>query len=747
MDDWSAEELERFRELMERANRELEERNEMSKETREELDKFKSSISSGTQTTTNALKGLGNAITSYASSIHQGERGAAVAGRALDSMAGTAAGVLQNFGPLGKAAGAVTKAFGKVTVAVGEQADVQYDALRGLQKFGAAANDGLEGIQSTLVGLNLTTDQLQEMVQMIGQQSPSLALFKSTVSDARVELSEIGRVMKREGVTRDLMLLGMRAEDISEAFINFTALQSDVGMTQKRGQLELANATDSYLKEMNALTKATGLERDMLEEKIRNMREEERFRAYTAGLRAEGRGDLALDAEILTSAMSGLFDEQTAKGFRDILAGNGAISSDDAAALATTMNMSQQNVQQLAEDFKTRELSSEEVLQRIAESLGQTAERTRDLASVGALGRSGNFIEGPTLERALVVEMKNIAESMQRARDERTGEIQDPEENVSRLADMTQSQIESSQNISDILQNFMDLNEISATLADTFAALSGEAANAVGAGTVDERNSGRVARNRAGVARSETDEPRNEASRFGNAPRMGERGTSRSNLPEISELIGRYSSYVGSGEEVTLSDLFQNSQMASELGRYLGKGPSQPLDLSPDTVGKIVMGQKGMQIGGEPSDGEKYRSDVRRQLIEEFGAGNIEEFRQGGIATGPRSGYLAELHGTEAIVPLSGGSIPVTISNLESKISGPIQQLAQRMDIAEDLIMNTANQQTETVQTRVDNPESTRRLAEQTGALREQISRLDRLIAVSQSNNNIMNKILQNSYA
>ena len=42
--------------------------------------------------------------------------------------------------------------------------------------------------------------------------------------------------------------------------------------------------------------------------------------------------------------------------------------------------------------------------------------------------------------------------------------------------------------------------------------------------------------------------------------------------------------------------------------------------------------------------------------------GNLLKFSQGGIARGPRSGYAAELHGTEAVVPLPDGrTIPVAI--------------------------------------------------------------------------------------
>ena len=43
--------------------------------------------------------------------------------------------------------------------------------------------------------------------------------------------------------------------------------------------------------------------------------------------------------------------------------------------------------------------------------------------------------------------------------------------------------------------------------------------------------------------------------------------------------------------------------------------------------------------------------------------GGFLGFSEGGVASGPTSGYPVTLHGTEAIVPLSGGrSIPVEIN-------------------------------------------------------------------------------------
>ena len=72
--------------------------------------------------------------------------------------------------------------------------------------------------------------------------------------------------------------------------------------------------------------------------------------------------------------------------------------------------------------------------------------------------------------------------------------------------------------------------------------------------------------------------------------------------------------------------------------------------------------------------------------------------QDGGIATGPRSGYNATLHGTEAVVPLPDGkTIPVTMPEMSNQVN----------------------------------------------MMSEQISRLDELIALMRSQNGISSKILQ----
>ncbi len=73
-----------------------------------------------------------------------------------------------------------------------------------------------------------------------------------------------------------------------------------------------------------------------------------------------------------------------------------------------------------------------------------------------------------------------------------------------------------------------------------------------------------------------------------------------------------------------------------------------------------------------------YKIDVILNIIQGVTSGNVapsrEEilrragqnpgFAEGGISTGPESGYPVTLHGTEAVIPLANGSVPVQLSGM-----------------------------------------------------------------------------------
>jgi phage host-nuclease inhibitor protein Gam len=56
-------------------------------------------------------------------------------------------------------------------------------------------------------------------------------------------------------------------------------------------------------------------------------------------------------------------------------------------------------------------------------------------------------------------------------------------------------------------------------------------------------------------------------------------------------------------------------------------------------------------------------ADNSIQLCRYFNCGPMRHYADGGIASGPLSGYSATLHGTEAVIPLKNGSVPVQLSS------------------------------------------------------------------------------------
>jgi hypothetical protein len=78
-----------------------------------------------------------------------------------------------------------------------------------------------------------------------------------------------------------------------------------------------------------------------------------------------------------------------------------------------------------------------------------------------------------------------------------------------------------------------------------------------------------------------------------------------------------------------------------------------------------------------------------------------EGFAKGGIATGPKTGYPALLHGTEAVIPLEGGKkVPIDISSISTAatmasasdgISGQMAKMASMISPSRPSMPNTTN--------------------------------------------------------
>jgi hypothetical protein len=76
--------------------------------------------------------------------------------------------------------------------------------------------------------------------------------------------------------------------------------------------------------------------------------------------------------------------------------------------------------------------------------------------------------------------------------------------------------------------------------------------------------------------------------------------------------------------------------------------------------------------------------DLRKRFSDITGGGG---YRYGGITSGPRSGYTAVLHGTEAIVPLPDGkSIPVKMPDFSASMDTQIGVMSAQLGRLEEIV-------------------------------------------------------------
>jgi hypothetical protein len=102
-------------------------------------------------------------------------------------------------------------------------------------------------------------------------------------------------------------------------------------------------------------------------------------------------------------------------------------------------------------------------------------------------------------------------------------------------------------------------------------------------------------------------------------------------------------------------------------------------------------------------DGRSYYAGVgsNKALVDRSTVvSTLQGYRFGGIAEGPDSGYMVELHGTEAVVPLPNGqSIPVEMPNYMEGLHQQTAAIAAQTGRLSELIsiMRTRNQISEKI--------------------------------------------------
>jgi len=298
-------------------------------------------------------------------------------------------------------------------------------------------------------------EELDQFVELINNNSKTLAQFAGTVGQGRNALADISKGIVRSQLGRNLELMGFSIKDINEGIAGYVALQTQIGRAQKMSNEQLSQSAAAYLKEMDALSKVTGIQRKDMEAEMDRARSEQRFRAKLDEMRASGDKRQIAAADQLERANAVLAKQapQLAQGFRDASAGY--ISSEAAQKFyLSTQGKGTQTLSQLT----AGNIQATQALQQVYQAAGQTAENFRPLAKAGAMDAIGDYAE---LSNLGVRAQTDLNQAVKDAEKQINGQVKATDPLVEAQVDLRREQ----RAARDSLQSFIQKGVLPATQA------------------------------------------------------------------------------------------------------------------------------------------------------------------------------------------------------------------------------------------------------------------------------------------
>jgi hypothetical protein len=714
--------------------RKLNEGIELSAEEQAKLAASASASSRALNMMTKTLDLLGRQTLDYAAKMNRGEKGAATFNDAIGAVTDALGNFLNMLGPLGKALGLLVKGAGMYVKQVNEMSDRLYKSYQGLAETGTTAADGMMGVADAAQRMGYGLDQigLDQFAALMKAASQDLALMSGSAAGGRKALTDLSNNIVKGPTGEAFMNLGLSIEAQNEAIAAFVKTQVATGRIQRMSTEEQRQGAIAYIRQLDELTKLTGVSAKDQQNAIEANQRNERFAATVEKVRRE-QGDVAANNLVRNMGALSQVAPDVAAGLMDISGGFVTTEAARKAELAGFRGVAQ---------MLTGDIGP--ALNQLSQQAQRNVTSFQSLAQVGVFGDTfGAFHEQLKLAGLSTQDLAKVQEALRKTQADQEAGL-DP-------ATKAQTQLQRAQmNTRDSLQTMVlrgvePATRAMAALAKTTAKVAGIPEESLG---LAETAGGKMTTGGGATGQGPGSRPLGVMAGAASGATLGAMLGSVGGLPGavlggllggvgggIVSLIGRGPS--AADTQTQLEDLFtfagntgsmehfrrlqpqvQQSaiQMAQEYLALTGeklqvnsafRSIEEQRNIDPGSNPKAAPGRSLHQQGRAIDFNSAQVSRLMSQgLLEKYGFKSGAAFgdpphvymQDGGIATGPRSGYNATLHGTEAVVPLPDGkTIPVTMPELSNQVN----------------------------------------------MMSEQISRLDELIALMRNQNGISSKILQ----
>jgi hypothetical protein len=635
----------------------------------------------------------------------------------------------------------VGDALGKTLSTVGTfvTAELQksVEAFQTLGSVGAVGASGVSGLRKSAEEAGLSFAQLSKITQ---SNASNLAfVFGSTATG----LEQIANLTKAaEPFRQELLGLGIGLTQQTEYFADYLQVQQRLGRQQIKDTRVLAANSAAYAKNLTDLSRITGMSTDAAQAELDSQLSNIRFRRALADVDKKT-GDAIQNVGLVIAGIGK--DPNLTRGFQDLVAGFGTQAGTDFEIATGGIG------NQIAQNLRAGAITEQQAIQQIQDALKATYEKL----PAQIFGRGTPFDNVSLGMANLATAQIDYAKALQQGRDAAktpdtaTKAMTDAQMSLQRFATEADTFVNN--------QVFPRATEVIGTLTDSLSKLTGGINQLAGTKTrakggpvsagepylVGEAGpelmipqvAGEVFTNKNTNAilqqyQSNMDVIQNGMQMFQTAfanqnvlnqrpgPIETSRGASFDALGEYNIEGYRLRGVAGTTILDTAGNIVKHimpvfvekltSTLFANNNRSISyRGGSFSFEAILNQQNELLRTINKYTIGGDTHTQIKdFVNRLKTTSTKGYSAqpaydplihdkNFTKSFANGGIASGPKSGYTAMLHGTEAVVPLPDGkNIPVQNTDSSMKTDAQIKLMEQQIGRLDNLISLMQSQNT-----------------------------------------------------
>ena len=259
-------------------------------------------------------------------------------------------------------------ALGSVIHTLSSFIDKNIDIQRQLSQVGGTFGGSITEMRKAAAESGLGLDRFSKLVL---ENSTTMALFGSTVSQGAVRFGQMSKQMREGQVGKQLMSMGFTIDEINDSLVTYSNINARMGHDRARSDSELIERAGKFAEELNRSAIASGLNRAQLAKNVESMSKDVRIQALLKGIADPEARDKA------RIALGKFYTEFEGAGDALLDLADGLPQGDEAKVLYNEVP----EVAQAMKDLADGVISENEARNRIIAGSGRAADNLRNMSA------------------------------------------------------------------------------------------------------------------------------------------------------------------------------------------------------------------------------------------------------------------------------------------------------------------------------------------------------------------------------